>query len=241
MKKLNNWDWYDYDELGSTNDEAKLFSQEQLGKKYIVTTKIQTQGRGRRGRSWIGLEGNLFMSLAWEVELKNLGQIIFITSLSQLQTIKEISNNVDVKLKWPNDVLVDEHKISGTLLEKGEGDYLIIGIGINITEAPKIEGLIYPAISLADVGIKIDRIEFLRHYVNVLDKNLALWHEKGFAVIKETWLRNVKGLNEFILVNSEQGQKRGVFKGVDDNGMLLLGTENGIEKIYAGDVLYESK
>lgn len=238
MKKILDWDWLEYREVGSTNDEALRYSAEADGRKFVVTAETQTNGRGRRGRSWIGLDGNLFMSLGVEAELRWLGAVNFIAGLSLLETIKQISPNTDVKLKWPNDVLIDGCKVSGILLEKGAGDYLIIGIGVNIAAAPDDEGLIYKTTSLHNSDIYTDRTKLLEHYIQVFDNNLKEWHRFGFGTIKERWLENAKGVGEKISVHLEHEQKDGIFYGVDENASLLLKTGNKIEKIYAGDVFY---
>lgn len=241
MKQIINWQWYDFAELGSTNDEAKILSAKLKSQPFVVTAAAQTNGRGRRGRNWISLSGNLFMSLGLECELKDLGALTFITSLAILDVIKDLNPSSDVKLKWPNDVLLNEHKVSGILMEKGEGKYLIIGVGVNITAAPKVEGLIYPTICLAEANIKTDKNIFLEKYLQVFNYHLADWKINGFKVIKDKWLLNAKGLGENINIHMENCDKKGKFFGVDDNATLLLETSQGVEKIYAGDVFYIGK
>lgn len=238
MEKIADWQWFDYAELGSTNDEAKLLTKEAKGHKYIVTAQKQTSGRGRRGKSWVGLDGNLFMSLGVEAELKDFGPMIFVVSLSLLETIRRLSPDVDVKLKWPNDVLVNSRKVSGILLEKGEGKYLVIGIGVNITAAPQIDGLIYPTVSLREAGINTDRLTVLKQYIGIFDANWQAWKSSGFEKIRQRWLAEVKGLGCEIKVHTEKEDKTGIFSGIDENGIMLLENNGRIEKIYAGDIFY---
>lgn len=238
MEKINNWLWQEYASVDSTNDVAKSLTNKGNGNKYVITAKSQTKGRGRRGRSWIGLEGNLFMSLALEIQLKDLGQIVFLVSLSLLETLRRLFPSINICLKWPNDVLVNDCKISGILLEKGEGDYMVIGIGINIVAAPKIDGMVYSAVSLQDSGYMIDRISLLKAYLETLDENYLQWRQQGFEVIRNRWLENAKNLGKEILVHLNKGDKTGIFTGVDGNGSLLLQCGENIEKIYAGDIFY---
>ena len=240
MKEINGWNLLEYEETGSTNDEAKKLSLNPAYKKYIVTALRQTGGRGRRGRNWVGLEGNLFMSLAMETRLRDWGAINFITGLSLLQTIKSYSAQAEVRLKWPNDVLVNDCKISGILLEKGEGDYLIIGVGVNIKKAPEVAAA-YRATSLKSAGIETDRTEFLRRYMSRFDENINRWREQGFVPVRDEWLKYAKNLGGTIAVHTEREDKEGIFFGVDDNAALRLQTPSGIEKIYAGDVFYVGK
>lgn len=238
MEQIADWLWIDYEEAVSTNDRAKLLTKDTKGHKYIVTAQRQTGGRGRRGKSWIGMPGNLFMSLGMEAELRDFAQMIFVVSLSLLETIRCLSPDADVKLKWPNDVLVNSRKVSGILLEKGEGDYLIIGIGVNIVAAPKIEGLIYPTVSLEDAGIKTDRITVMKKYIEIFDANRQAWKDSGFEAIRQRWLADVKGLGCEIKVHAEKEDKTGVFSGIDENGAMQLDVNGKIEKIYAGDIFY---
>ena len=239
MTKIKDWQWEDFFELTSTNDKAKEKSLGLKNEKFVITSQRQNAGRGRRGRSWIGCEGNLFMSLGIECSLRDLGQIIFVVSLSLAEVILEYKPSLDVKLKWPNDVLINGAKISGILLEKGDGDYLIIGIGVNIKNAPKSDNIKYAVSSLYDAGIDVDRLEFLQSYLTKFDENINLWKKEGFGIIRQKWLSMASHRDQEIRVVTEKEEKTGIFKGVDDNGILLLQTANGEEKIFAGDVFFK--
>ena len=242
MKKINDWLWEDKEITESTNDDALLYSQKYHGEKFIISARQQTKGRGRRGRSWIGLEGNLFFSQGIEFEVQNLGQLIFISSLSLYQTIQKfLSTEHSLVLKWPNDVLIDNSKVSGTLLEKGSNRYFIIGIGVNICVAPTNDNLLYPTTSLKEKGILIDRLSFLKFYIENFDINYNLWKTSGFSLIKEQWLAVVKGLGKMISVKTTTKDLYGIFDGVGDQGELLLRQDEEITKIFAGDVFYIEK
>jgi BirA family biotin operon repressor/biotin-[acetyl-CoA-carboxylase] ligase len=91
-------------EVGSTNDVAAKYATSALGQKLVIQAKRQTAGRGRPGRSWQSLEGNLFFSMLLEFPLQNLGKLIMAAALSLLETIKQYNPYSDVCLKWPNDV-----------------------------------------------------------------------------------------------------------------------------------------
>lgn len=241
MQQIGLWQWIEKEEVSSTNDEALALSKVVTNGNYVVTAKRQNNGRGRRGRSWIGYDGNLFMSFLQPVDISKIGQIVFVVSLSLLEALQKLFPKIDAKLKWPNDVLVENNKISGILLEKGAGDYLIIGIGVNLVGAPKLEGVLYPAASLQDKGYKVDRLTLFKKYVEIYDKNCCQWQKQGFVQIREKWLNHVKGLGEEIEVHTDKENKIGVFKDVDENGALLLEHQNTLEKIYAGDIFYINK
>ena len=167
MEYIGDWMLHDMAEAGSTNDEVKKLSANIRGQKVVISARSQTNGRGRRGRGWVSLDGNLFFSLGVENELKNLGALVFIASLSLWQTVRNLDPLLNVKLKWPNDVLVNDKKISGMLLEKGAGDYWVIGIGVNLKVAPLLVNTLYPAVSLAEAGINVERLDFLLSLIHI--------------------------------------------------------------------------
>ena len=188
------------------------------------------------------MEGNLFFSQGIIFEPKYLGQLIILSSYSLYQTIRELCPiNHKVEIKWPNDILIDGEKVSGMLLEKGDNNYMIIGIGVNIKEAPKNSEMLYPVTSLAEKGISIDRLVFLRSYIDNFDKYHHQWQMDGFSFLKQQWLKVVKGLNATIKVHTETEDQIGIFKGIGDNAELLLLQEGKIKKIYAGDVFYSKE
>lgn len=240
MQKINDWLWEDKKTTNSTNDDALLASQKYHGEKFIISAQQQTNGRGRRGRNWISLDGNLFFSQGLEFKLQDLGHLIFISSLSLYQSIKNLlPSEHSVMLKWPNDVLIDNAKVSGTLLEKGNGNYFIIGIGVNICIAPINKDLLYQTTSLKAKGILIDRLTFLKSYIENFDTNYNLWKTSGFSLIKEQWLLAVKGVGEHISVKTSTEELLGIFEGVGEQGELILRHDDKISKIYAGDVFYQ--
>lgn len=238
MALNDKWIYYVEDEVASTNDEIQKYCAE--SDKYIVVcAKKQTAGRGRRGRNWNSCDGNLFFSMAFEYELQKAGELAFASSLSLLQAIKKISPDAGVKLKWPNDVLLNDAKVSGILLEKGPKKYMITGIGVNIACSPKLTDAVYKITSLAECGIKISAIEFLRLFMESFSQNLSLLQTQGFAVLREKWLENAKNLGKEIIIRQNGKEEKGIFTGIDENAALLLKTPTSIKKILAGDVFFE--
>lgn len=134
---------FKYDTVKSTNDTAKyLIEKEQILKGLIYSEK-QTNGKGRYGNKWLSLKGNLFLSIFFPI--KNY----FNLKLIQTKTLNLIKKKLylegikrkKIKIKYPNDILVDEKKISGVLIETIKNNkklYAIIGIGMNLISSPKI-------------------------------------------------------------------------------------------------------
>lgn len=211
-----------------------------------VSAERQTGGRGSRGRAWQSGEGNLLASLLLTFDRKqsDLHQLTFVASLAISDAVREIiSSDLQIALKWPNDVLVEGKKVSGILLESYQFDqsrYVAIGIGVNLASHPTETP--FPAISLAALGEKIAALHFLRHLSRHMQRRLVQWQTgANFAAIRRDWLQIAAGLNRKIVVNVPRpgglSSTEGVFRGLDDDGLMRLETVDGsIEKISVADV-----
>jgi BirA family biotin operon repressor/biotin-[acetyl-CoA-carboxylase] ligase len=150
---------------------------------------------------------------------------------------------VPLRYKWPNDVLLDDRKISGILLEaksgaEGRPDYVILGVGINVTSHP--EGTTTPAADLAELGVPgLDAAEVLQAFARHFMTWAARWVEDGFAPVRRAWLARAKGLGEPIAVANESSRLEGRFADLDERGALVLEMPDGHRRlIAAGDVLF---
>ena len=234
---VNDWQIITLDETTSTNDVINDYCLQE-GLYIALRSRKQTAGRGRRGRNWISDKGNLFFSLAFEYNIKQSGPLVICASLSLWQTIKKYSPTADAKIKWPNDVLLNDSKVSGMLLEKGKDNYIIIGIGVNILHSPKNDTILYKTTSLQDCGIFTEAEDFMNNYLSIFSENISKLQNDGFNDLKKLWLDNVKGLGEKIIVRQNNTKKEGIFVGIDEYACLLLKTKDEISKILAGDVFY---
>ena len=223
----------------STNDLARSVSADNPGSKMVFVAATQTAGRGRRGHQWSSLPGNLFFSLLLQYDICRCGELALLSSLTLSDVLKDLKPECDISLKWPNDVLLNKAKVSGILLEKGSADDIIIGIGINVLTYPDLSG--YPATSLRAAGIEIAPADLLRRYLQKFDDNLLRLQKEGMPELKERWLRQAYKLNEKIGIHLEKKDIYGIFKGLDDNGNLLLATENSETVIAAGEVFFSGE
>lgn len=237
MAKIGDWDYLFYKTLSSTNDEAQKYCLVP-NKKTVIRAEKQTAGRGRRGRIWQSNPGNLFFSLALEFELKNIGQLVLISALSVAQTLEKTGVSQNIKLKWPNDVLLDGKKISGILIEKSNGNYLIVGIGVNIVSAPENKAILYPTTSLAESGINCSAEDFLREFMLKFEQNLTLSKQNKREYLQNEWLKRAYNLGEKIIVRGEKNDETGTFSGIDKDMCLLLKQDNIIKRILVGDVFF---
>lgn len=225
----------------STNETAKHIELNDENRVSIVQADVQTAGRGRRGRAWIGREGNLFFSLALRVsEISRLGEYSFLTALALAEAIKEIAPDLRPECKWPNDVLIDGAKISGILLEtdgKRGIERLIIGVGVNLMP---LEGgeMLYPVTSLAQKGCFASKETVLSAFAKHFDYWDGIRRKNGFSPVLTAWKNIAYGLGGEITVNLPDRSLKGVFSGLDKDGCLLLNNSDGEYKITAGDVFF---
>ena len=209
----------------------------------MVRAARQHKGRGRRGKIWQGLEGNLFCSLLIAPGLppSDLGQLSFAAALAVGDAIAAyLPPEVRVGFKWPNDVLVDGCKAGGILLESestGSGaiDRVIIGIGVNVAAAP--EGLDRAATMLAAHGASVEAKDLAREVIARVDHWLGRLASAGFGELRDAWLARAEGLGQMITVNLPDGSFRGRFLDLDAAGALIVERPDGGRRaIVSGEV-----
>ncbi len=234
-EEIESWTWYEAESVFSTNDTVKE-EISGLGNNIVISAKCQTGGRGRRGKTWQEILGNLYFTYTQVASAQELSKIVCIIGLSLAKVIKALSPQSDVKIKWPNDVFLEGKKMSGILIENIKENLWAIGIGINVEGAPKLEGANYQATSLKENGIALDRTEILRYYLNQYSEDMKEYRRNGFRHIREQWLKIAKNYHQEITVKTEKETKEGIFEDLDDNGYLILKTQQGEERIIAGDL-----
>lgn len=231
----NLWNLEKYNEVSSTNDVARersLHTKENL----VVVADIQYLGRGRRGNKWVSQRGNLFFSQLLATETIN-SNLTFVASLSLAETIKNISKIKNISLKWPNDVLIDMKKVAGILIEQADNGMIIIGIGVNLIAHPNEQETSYPSTDLSSNDINISREKLLSEYLSYFDKNYELCL-KNFDIIRKKWLTFACGLNQKVKVKYKDTIKEGIFKGIDEQGLLLLQQDKDTIKISVAEMFF---
>src|SRR5260370_22163136 len=144
--------------VGSSNDEAKALARVGAPEGALVGAGDQTAGRGRRGSAWQSPPGNVYLSLVLRPDgtAAQAAQLGFVAALGLGDALVALTGpGLDLRYKWPNDLLAGGRKLAGILLESemaagGGLDFVILRIGVNLVSAPR--DLEYPATSLADQG-----------------------------------------------------------------------------------------
>lgn len=234
-----------FEELDSTNEEARrLAIAGEAGPVWIIADR-QTAGRGRRGRTWQTLEGNLAATLLLRPEkpANRCGQLSFVAALAVFDCVSRYASGADVRVKWPNDVLVQGNKISGILLESASRgadrlDWLAVGIGINLAHFPSDTE--FPSTSLAALGCPaIAPQRAVTHLAAAWSRWYELWHTRGFAEVRDAWLSRAARLGERIRARLTVGEASGIFEGIDEEGALILRERpDRTRAITVGEVLF---
>jgi BirA family biotin operon repressor/biotin-[acetyl-CoA-carboxylase] ligase len=230
------WTLVALDSVGSTNDEAARLADAGSPEGTVVWSREQTGGRGRRGRHWASPVGNLYTStiLRPECAASRAAELGFAAALA----VADIAPaGREVRVKWPNDVLVDGGKVAGILLESaigqtGQVQHVVAGIGVNVGFAPQLPEMRYPGAAL---GGSVEAA--LEKLTAALASRLAEWRREGFATVRAAWLAKAGPIGAEIDVKLGEELVRGRFAGLDREGALLLETAAGPLKIVSGELL----
>lgn len=236
-----------YDALPSTNDEARrLVVEDDAGDGTLVWALEQTAGRGRRGRSWASPRGNLYVTavLRPESSIAEAAQLGFAAALALVDALGHLMPPLtEVRLKWPNDVLINDRKAAGILLETvvasdGTFQALLLGVGVNIAEAP--DDTAFPATALhwesagRDIGPADLLAPWAKHFLTWVNR----WVDDGFAPLRRQWLAYAHRPGEPLRVRLPNREVHGSFHDMDADGALLIDTGQGRERLSVGDVFF---
>lgn len=222
-----------YDILDSTMDEARRLLRDGFKEEFAILTKVQTAGRGRHGRSWQSQSGNLYLSVVTrDVDPQKLSQYALLWGVVLQQTISSLVT-ATVACKWPNDVLLEDKKLAGILIERFDSA-LIVGIGINILHHP--DQVMFPATCLANYGVTCTPEELTDMLVQHYQRLRASWEKQGFDNFRNSWLNTAWKLNSEIKIGKNDESMVGIFETIDENGALILNTNGQKHKLLVGDL-----
>ncbi len=228
--------------VDSTQDIVKELAAKNEPEGIVVHALEQRNGRGRHGKVWHSPKGNLYLSMLLRPDClaDDTGQLAFVTALAVSGALDNyLPQEVAKTLKWPNDVFVEGRKIAGILIEtslvRGRIDHIVIGIGINICEAP--EG----AICLNEANGRENSVDGLRDSVlENFARQYKLWQTRGFEAVRKSWVRQAHGINQHIVACLPDSEVCGIFKGVDEQGWLIMEDKSGNERhIKAGQINFK--
>ncbi|MDE2486395.1 MAG: biotin--[acetyl-CoA-carboxylase] ligase [Alphaproteobacteria bacterium] len=234
-----------YDEIDSTNAEARRRAEAGESGPVWITAAVQTAGRGRRGRSWSTRRGNLAATLLMVTDRPPVeaAQISFVAALAAAETADACIGPDVAQLKWPNDVMIRGRKAVGILVESGPREdgrlWLAIGIGVNLAHAP--DDVERPATSFADhmAGAPPEPLAALEILAARFDAWREAWALQGFSAIARAWTLRAAGLGQRCVARLPNRMIEGLAEGLDADGALRLRLDDGsVERVTAGDVFF---
>ena len=227
---LENIDFYLLDTVDSTNTFAK---EKLLNKDYLVViSEQQTAGRGRQGKEWYSPNaGNIYMTIKFKD--KNPAPLSLIIGLLISEAMDSVSGQkINAGLKWPNDLLINKKKISGILIESevnADQIEFIVGIGINYS-LPKKESWWGEISELADILPR-------EKLINSILRGIINYSENGYENWKTEWEKRCMHMDTELkaVSNNQRDIDIGIFKGINEEGKMLLQTKSELKLISSGE------
>ena len=204
-----------------------------------VLAARQTHGRGSRGRHWQTLPGNLALSILLRPggPAADAGQWALLAAVALLEALEAAAPGLVIRLKWPNDVMLDDRKLGGVLIDTalapdGRLAWLVIGFGANLAVAPELVEHTPAALPNAPDPARVA--------VSTLDR-VGHWHgtvrQDGFAPARRAWLDRGPALGAWLRLRIDGRLLGGTFAGLSDTGALLLQSGGRVRAFATGQVL----
>ena len=229
-----------YPELSSTMDEAGKLGEGNAEEGAVVVAEVQNAGRGRQGRTWVSRPDNLLVSVLFRPSLDALPFISIIGGIAAARAVRKVTG-LEVRIKWPNDLLIDGRKIAGILAESAiAGDtvwYAVLGLGMNVSlDTDQTEEISAFATSInAAAGQEVPREDLLRQFLMDLDA-LYLDLRQGQSPIEE-WQGLLSTTGQRLVATWGNDKYTGMAEGTDPIGNLLLRQDDGtLLTLTAGDI-----
>lgn len=233
--------------IDSTNDEAKRRIKSGLNGELLILSEIQTRGKGRYNRTWSSPKGGLYLSLVIRPILKAESAPLhgFLCACAVVNALQKMG--VDrARLKWPNDVLISQHKVAGILSElvsRSHDDHLVVlGIGINLNTDTSVlpEAIRHSATSVIEhLGNITSPEEMLCEVLTFIDHWIQITRSEGsFEAVLAEWRRMSATLGARIRIDDGTRVHVGTAKELLDDGSLLVETEDGNVTFSMGDVTH---
>ena len=198
----------------------------------------QTHGRGRQGKSWLSPVGKTVpLSLAWTFDLPaaRLSALPLVVALAVWQVLTAL--DVPAQIKWPNDIVIEQAKLGGILVETlqtGHKSVAIIGIGLNLS-APVVAE--QNTLGIWDYAPQCQPDYLVSFLLLALNHALNEFSTHGFSVFKNAYLQANRDLHKPVVL--WQGQNilaQGMVEGVDERGALILRTQQGLQSFISGQI-----
>lgn len=235
---------YFFDEITSTNEYAKKLANDNVEEGVIVISDSQTNGKGRLNRNWISNKGDgIFLSLILRpnIELFSVTQITLLAGICVCNAIR-MCTNLDAKIKWPNDIIINNKKVCGILTEVSaqidKVSYVILGIGINVNNESFNESIKNKATSIfLELGNKLERQKIIGYFLKEFENRYFKYKkEKNFLIFLDEYKNLCINIGKEVKVIYYNKEIKGVVLDISPLGEIILKIEKEILKIASGEV-----
>jgi BirA family biotin operon repressor/biotin-[acetyl-CoA-carboxylase] ligase len=232
-----------FDSVTSTMDIAFQLGVEEAPEGTVVCAENQTKGKGRLGRSWVSPKGKgVYMSVILRPKLvpADLTQLTLLSAVAVCEAVGKFCP-VPVKIKWPNDILVNNKKLAGILTElSAEMDrvrFVVIGIGINVN-TPLSQLPPQSASIKSETGRKACRIDLVQEILRSLEKWYMCLQAQGFSPVITRWKELSSTLGRYVHLVDQSGDTEGTAVDLDEYGGLVIRSDTGLTvKRMSGDIV----
>jgi BirA family transcriptional regulator, biotin operon repressor / biotin---[acetyl-CoA-carboxylase] ligase len=227
-----------FKEISSTNDYLlELLSKTNPQDGTVISADFQHLGRGQYGRQWLGVKGeNIAMSVLLAPSYLDIQDQFYVNkafTLAIVEWAKAILSHSKIKIKWPNDVYIDNEKVCGILIQNilqgAQFKASIIGIGINVHQKTWPKEIPNPTALGLHVDINETASDLIPNLIDHLNSSNELLKLKNFQKINEDFDSYLWKLNENVNLRYQDEIIKGVIKGVNNYGMLIIKTNKGLE------------
>ena len=244
---------YYFDSLESTQNQALKMADNPTNNGSVIIAEKQTGGKGRSGRKWVSPKGGIWLSLIlypkFDISITTLFPIA--SSLALSKSIEQVFK-ISPELKWPNDLTIKSKKIAGMLvdvsLESNKIEKLVLGVGINFdVDVKNIEKKLkntpnfYGVASLGDYKKDVKAPYFVQVFFIELEKIYESLNKKDIKKIILEWTKRSSTIGKEVEIETVNGKIKGKAMKIDDDGSLVVNSNNKITKIIAGDVIHLQK
>ncbi len=230
-----------HDEVISTNDLALARARTGAPEGLVVLARSQRGGRGRLGRRWHSPPGNLYASLLLRPErpLAACTRLALVAGLALQRTLEALAPALapKLRLKWPNDLLLNGAKLAGVLVEAAGStgrDGIIIGMGVNLTSHPHLEDR--PTTHLAAHGVELEPTALVEALEPEFARLYRRWLDEGFPALAHLYRAALTGLGQPVVVQRPQGRLSGMLEDVDVEGAALVRCGPRRVRVLAGEL-----
>jgi BirA family biotin operon repressor/biotin-[acetyl-CoA-carboxylase] ligase len=210
----------------------------------VVIAEQQKSGRGRQKRKWLSPKGGVWLSVILKpaIPTAKITLLPFVAALAVCDAIK--ATGLDARLKWPNDVMISGKKVAGILLdisaEADQVNYAVIGIGINANVdsaavSARLDGIKITSIS-DELGRSTSRLDLTRSLLENLERYYVEMEQHGAGAILQKWKKSSDMLGRKVAVTQNGKTIQGIAADVNDDGSLLLRTDQGDIRVVSGDI-----